>query len=382
MKLHFLLFLLVPTGLLAQISVGTTTPHSSAKLQVEASDKGFLPPRVVLTAKNVASPITSPATGLLVFNTATSGTSPNDVTPGFYYWDGSNWQRIINQQPDETVTFDGADPNSGSNFSGLTQSTNFIYVSNTDASQWIWNPSANPAAYVTYTPPANTAWYTKNSTTTDAGATKTGNIYRTGNVGIGTGSMDPATKLHIVSSTVGSGFRLVDGSQGANKVLQSDANGSASWSTNVAITPAVTAVLSSTRGPVGENSSTGTYIDLPNGKWSVQVTLLAQVSSTAFTGLYFVRFFFSEVTDNSSLTTDVIGPDLISGLVRGAIGSETILNMVTGTIIINNTSGATKRYYLRTSSFFKFDGGSLSVTFGNLGSNANGENSIVAYPMN
>ncbi len=26
---------------------------------------------------------------LLVYNTATAGTSPNNVTPGFYYWNGA-----------------------------------------------------------------------------------------------------------------------------------------------------------------------------------------------------------------------------------------------------------------------------------------------------
>lgn len=50
------------------------------------------------------------------------------------------------------------------------------------------------------------------------------------NVGIGTTT--PSTTLHIVTTTgAGTGFRLVDGSQGANKVLTSDANGNASWQT-------------------------------------------------------------------------------------------------------------------------------------------------------
>ena len=33
---------------------------------------------------------------MLVYNTATAGTSPNNVTPGYYYWDGSSWQRVNN----------------------------------------------------------------------------------------------------------------------------------------------------------------------------------------------------------------------------------------------------------------------------------------------
>ncbi|MEZ4917093.1 MAG: hypothetical protein R2836_08940 [Chitinophagales bacterium] len=76
------------------VGIGTATPDASAKLDVTATDKGFLPPRVNLTATNVATPITSPATGLLVYNQATAGTAPNNVTPGYYYWDGSKWTRL------------------------------------------------------------------------------------------------------------------------------------------------------------------------------------------------------------------------------------------------------------------------------------------------
>jgi hypothetical protein len=49
---------------------------------------------VALTATNAAGPITSPVTSLLVYNTATAGTAPNNVTPGFYMWDGAAWQRF------------------------------------------------------------------------------------------------------------------------------------------------------------------------------------------------------------------------------------------------------------------------------------------------
>ncbi|MEZ4917094.1 MAG: hypothetical protein R2836_08945 [Chitinophagales bacterium] len=62
-------------GLQAQnVGIGTNTPNASAKLDVTATDKGFLPPRVNLTATNATTPITSPATGLLVYNQATAGT--------------------------------------------------------------------------------------------------------------------------------------------------------------------------------------------------------------------------------------------------------------------------------------------------------------------
>jgi hypothetical protein len=83
----------------AQTGIGTTTPNASAKLEVASSTQGFLPPRVALTATNVFSPIvgtSSAATGLLVYNTASAGTAPNNVVPGYYYWNGTIWVQISN----------------------------------------------------------------------------------------------------------------------------------------------------------------------------------------------------------------------------------------------------------------------------------------------
>ena len=93
-SLCFLFFLNLAHG---QTGIGTTTPNASAKLDVNSTDKGFLPPRVALTANNVFSPIvgtSSQATGLLIYNTATAGTAPNNVVPGYYYWNGTMWIQI------------------------------------------------------------------------------------------------------------------------------------------------------------------------------------------------------------------------------------------------------------------------------------------------
>jgi hypothetical protein len=64
-------------------------PDNSAGLDINFTNRGFLPPRVALTAANAAGPITLPATGLIVYNTATSGTGTNQVTPGLYYNHGT-----------------------------------------------------------------------------------------------------------------------------------------------------------------------------------------------------------------------------------------------------------------------------------------------------
>ncbi len=90
------------TSISAQVGIGTSSPSSSAQLEVNSSSKGFLPPRIALTSITDNSTVASPVAGLLIYNTATAGTSPNNVTPGFYYHNGSNWQRIINSDKQTT----------------------------------------------------------------------------------------------------------------------------------------------------------------------------------------------------------------------------------------------------------------------------------------
>jgi hypothetical protein len=87
----------------AQTGIGTITPNASAKLEVASSTQGFLPPRIALTGtndnttiKNAVGTSITPATGLLIYNTATTGTAPNNVVPGYYYWNGTVWVQISN----------------------------------------------------------------------------------------------------------------------------------------------------------------------------------------------------------------------------------------------------------------------------------------------
>jgi len=99
MKKLLIILLFIYSGSYAQTGIGTTTPNASAKLEVASTTQGFLPPRVALTATNVFSPIvgtSSAATGLLVYNTASAGTAPNNVVPGYYYWNGTVWVQISN----------------------------------------------------------------------------------------------------------------------------------------------------------------------------------------------------------------------------------------------------------------------------------------------
>ncbi|KAF2515553.1 collagen-like triple helix repeat-containing protein [Flavobacterium foetidum] len=89
----------------AQVGVGTLTPASSAQLDVTATNKGMLIPRLSLIQTTNQSPVTGVIeNSLLVYNTATV----NDVTPGFYYWQTDKWVRLIGKSDpvifNETLT--------------------------------------------------------------------------------------------------------------------------------------------------------------------------------------------------------------------------------------------------------------------------------------
>lgn len=109
------------------IGINTTgaTPDASAILDLVGADKGLLVPRVLLTATNSALPVTAPATSLLVYNTATAGVAPNNVTPGYYYWDGAAWVRVGTGNPGWTL-LGNAGTVAGTNFIGTTDAIDWV----------------------------------------------------------------------------------------------------------------------------------------------------------------------------------------------------------------------------------------------------------------
>jgi hypothetical protein len=77
------------------VGIGTTAPHSAAILQLQATNKGFLPTQVALTSATSWSPLVGTSVdGMLVYNTATAGTGQNAVSPGYYYWRAGRWRRF------------------------------------------------------------------------------------------------------------------------------------------------------------------------------------------------------------------------------------------------------------------------------------------------
>ncbi len=128
-------FILGGTGANAvNVGIGTATPNAAAILDLSGGTTlGIYPTQVSLTATNVAAPLTSPPTSLLVYNTATTGTAPYNVTPGYYYNSGTpaapNWVMLSSGNSSSStswLTLGNAGTSSATNYIGTTDATDFV----------------------------------------------------------------------------------------------------------------------------------------------------------------------------------------------------------------------------------------------------------------
>lgn len=141
-KLLLPIGLLLSAGAFAQnvgINATGAAPVTSAALDVDMANKGILIPRVALTTTTAFAPVTGTATAsLLVYNTATAGTFPSNVTPGYYYWTGTAWARLINSGTSwELLGNQGTNPTV--NFLGTTDNVNLVFRTNNTARAMIYN---------------------------------------------------------------------------------------------------------------------------------------------------------------------------------------------------------------------------------------------------
>lgn len=125
----------------AQVGIGTTNPN--AALEIYSSTNGFIVPNVALTSRALSAPVVNPNGGgtplnsTLVWNTATTalGTS-NDVTPGFYYWNGTIWISFTGNGSRDWSTTGNSGINGGNtttagvNFLGTIDNNNIDFRTN------------------------------------------------------------------------------------------------------------------------------------------------------------------------------------------------------------------------------------------------------------
>lgn len=146
-KIYIGLFILTTTITQAQVGFGTATPDQSAEVEIQATDKGMLVPRIALTTSTQKlQTAVNNADALLVFNNGTA------LPQGFYYWKAN----VVSGTDNGTWVAVGSDVSSMPKFfympSVILPTTqeqvdelNSIYVP----------PSTNPVTpnYFTFTPP-------------------------------------------------------------------------------------------------------------------------------------------------------------------------------------------------------------------------------------
>ena len=121
--------LLITYLTVGQVGIGTTSPNSDAILDITSSTSGLLLPRLALSDTTNPSPLSTDVAGMIVYNTATAG----DVTPGFYYNDGTDWVRLGNSTNSDWSLAGNSGTTAGTNFLGTTDAQELhIYTNNNE----------------------------------------------------------------------------------------------------------------------------------------------------------------------------------------------------------------------------------------------------------
>ncbi|WP_264550747.1 hypothetical protein [Flavobacterium sp. N2038] len=145
-KLLPLIFVLGCYSAYSQVGIGKLDPNASAQLEVFASDKGVLIPRVKLTGTTDASTIVKGnVESLLVFNTETI----SDVIPGYYYWFNGKWNKfIISGESTGIAGGQGLPGNKGE--AGYPGDSVAMYIDNETGKVYIRDPK-NPDKWIQLT---------------------------------------------------------------------------------------------------------------------------------------------------------------------------------------------------------------------------------------
>jgi hypothetical protein len=203
-KLLSALLLLSAVYTQAQVKIGDnpSTINSNSLLELESTNKGFLPPRLALNSISSVSPLsgTVPA-GMLVYSTG--GT----LADGYYYWDGVRWKLLATGDLKAVVKTANAT---------LTKVETFVLASNN----------------ITLTLPTVTSADNGMAITVKNNGSYTDLVIVQGN---GAATID-ATTLIKLSRWVGQTFVVYNGNwivkekkQGAENLL--DVNANSSWTT-------------------------------------------------------------------------------------------------------------------------------------------------------
>ncbi|WP_449388969.1 hypothetical protein [Chryseobacterium lineare] len=238
----------------AQVGINNTSPK--ATLDITAKTNGIKPEGLIipqLTGDQIRAATTATPTpvygsnqkGLIIYATvadsAPAGATANITAPGYYYFDGSIWQKIVTGNTPNLYNADGTLTSTRT----VNTAENPLKIS---GGGLLVVQTADNSGKIRLTP-ADTShtghmevikgddtrlgyigWDNTNlSYVSENGAS---HVFSGGKVGIGTSS--PGNLLEISSSSNNTGLKLPYGAA-AGKILTSDASGNSSWQTNNAV---------------------------------------------------------------------------------------------------------------------------------------------------
>lgn len=337
--------------LYSQVGINNQTPKATLDIAARNSDgstpEGFIPPR--LTGNQIKSAdgqYGSEQTGAVIYATAavttTSTKTANINSEGYYYFDGSAWQKL------------GRTYTAGN---GISLAANEVRLGG----------SLSQATLITNNGNALSITGSASATTFDTA----------GNVGIGTAS--PSQPLDVNGTAR---LRNIP-SAGGTVMLTADNNGVIrQQALPTASAPVIQASVSSngvtlTSSNWADYNYTGTTITIPaNSKYIVNSTQLITNFNLMPAGqAIWVRSSFSDSPATFSFSTDIVGSRLMSGI----WGPSTRFGLLSGAVILNNTSSAAKTYYYWVG---QVDNNGYTGTIDKFGSTAWAENQLYAIPIN
>lgn len=346
-----ILFTTISTLLLSQVGINTDDPKTTMDVSAARNSQGLIiyndqpiglqAPRLTRAElTSITASYTTDQRGSLLYITDISGGNRNAQRTnidaiGYYYFDGLVWIKIGN--------------------GSITAPSVNLYNSNGTLTE---NRTVSEGAH------------TLSFTGTAVGANKFINIEGT-----------PVTPK--------SAIQIIDGSQSLNNVLTSDNSGNATWKpVTISRLEGVLGVGIDIPFTASNFLRTGSYINLPPGKWEVSITMLMPVTAGTLTNAdwLWLKSTFSELNQptiiQSQATADFVGTVyLSSGLFSGPkAGAAPKYNMMYGTLVINNKSTTAKAYYYYAGLLDRefSTGTGKSSQFNLFGGNNWGENVITA----
>lgn len=244
-----------------KVGANPTNINRTAVLDVEATNKGALLPRVALTSLTDVTTIANPANALTVFNTATDGTAPDHVTPGYYYYSTAinKWVRLLSQGDAISTTSQNIYNTDGTLTGNRTinvGSNSLNFLSNASGNNVLWNlgrtatemdmgVAGSSGAGLAGTVAGDGWMSSKNNLFVGAQGTGSFNVVTgasptwgtrlsinsTGNMGVGTTS--PTERLHISGNIRFSGALMPNNAAGTTGQVLTSAGAGAppTWTT-------------------------------------------------------------------------------------------------------------------------------------------------------